>query len=87
MMNEAFGQKPFLSSFLFPFTSCYIAELFFSFLFAVKESEEASLWNQMFVSPEGMKMRGMKNETNGLAKPSKVVSDETYVRSTTSLWS
>lgn len=28
------------------------------------------------VSPEGMKMRGMKNETNGSAKANKVVSDE-----------
>lgn len=25
---------------------------------------------------EGMKMRGMKNETNGTAKPNKVVSDD-----------
>lgn len=28
------------------------------------------------VSSEGMKMRGMKNETNGSAKANKVVSDD-----------
>lgn len=29
----------------------------------------------MFVSAEGMKMRGMKNESNGAAKANKVVSE------------
>lgn len=29
----------------------------------------------MFVSADGMKMRGMKNETNGSAKANKVVSE------------
>lgn len=36
------------------------------------------------VSPEGMKMRGTKNETNGSAKANKVVSDSEMLAAQTS---
>lgn len=42
--------------------------------------------SSFFVSPEGMKMRGMKNETNGSAKGSKVVSLEHHVASLTGVF-